>query len=95
MTLAVAGEARGRPASTVTGLTRSLERARLVNVELRSKLRVERIESATFAEHVRQIAAGPLARGVLLDRSDLIESARVELGYRAARRLAQLGSVVL
>lgn len=95
MTLAVAGAVRGRPVTTVAGLSRSLERARLVNVELRSQLRVERIESLEFAEHVRRIAGEDLKRAVLLERADLAEAARNELGYRAARRVAQLGSVTL
>ncbi len=92
MTLAIAGAQRGRPATTVAGLTRALDRARLVNVELRSQMRVERIESAEFAEHVRRIATVDLKRGVELGREDLVDQARNELGYRAGRRLAQLAS---
>ena len=90
MTLAVAGAREGRPSTA--RLREELARARAVNVDLRSRLAVERIESAEFAEHVRRIAADHLQRAVVLERSDIAEAARLELGYRAARRLAQVAA---
>lgn len=42
---------RGRPSNA--DLTRSLERARLVNISLREQLRAERAEGRDLAAHVR------------------------------------------
>lgn len=94
MTAAVLGAAMGRPASTTAGLTRSLERARLVNVSLREQLHAERREGIEFAEHVRADAAD-IRRALLADRWDIAEQAANAIGYRAARHLRQRSSSVL
>lgn len=88
MTLAVAGALRGRPATTVAGLQRSLERAREVNVGLRLELQVERAEARFFAELVRD-AAAELRRAAVLERVDVVDQQANRLGYAAARRLQQ------
>lgn len=77
MTLAVAGAIEGRP--SYARIREDLARARAVNVDLRSRLAVERIESAEFAEHVRRIAGTNLRRGIELGREDLVDQARNDL----------------
>lgn len=88
MTLAVAGAVRGRPATTVAGLSRSLERARDVNIGLRLELQAERTESRAFAEQVRE-SAGELHRAAVLERIDVVDQVASRLGYAAGRRIQQ------
>lgn len=88
-------ELRGRPASTVAGLTRSLERARLVNISLREQLRAERSESRAFAGRMLAEVAN-VKRGLLSVNGDgAIEQAANAIGYAAARHLRQRSSSVL
>jgi H2-forming N5,N10-methylenetetrahydromethanopterin dehydrogenase-like enzyme len=94
MTPAVLGAREGRPATTVAGLTRALERARLVNVSLREQLHAEQREGSDLAEAVRLEAAN-VRRALLADRWDLAEQAANAIGYRAARHLRQRSSGVL
>jgi hypothetical protein len=53
MTAPALGAVMGRPATTVSGLTRSLERSRLVNASLREQLRAERLEALELATEAR------------------------------------------
>lgn len=94
MTIAVAGAVRGRPVTTVAGLTRSLERSRTVNHDLRSRLRAELREDYEFATEVRA-RARRIHLAVAADRPDLALHEGGALVAAAERRLAQLGSVVL
>lgn len=93
--LAVASEdlrGRGRPSNAE--LSRSLERARLVNVSLRERLRAEELEHAAFAEAVR-VDLVSLRRGILLGREDLVDQAASAIGYRAARHARQRSGFAL
>lgn len=94
MTLAVAGAVRGRPVTTVAGLARSLERARLVNADLRSRLLVEHRESAAFATEARAHALR-VHLATTAERPDLAAHEAAAIVTAADRRLRQLGSVVL
>jgi hypothetical protein len=90
----VVEEARGRGRPSNAELTRSLERARLVNVSLREQLHAEQREGCELAEAARLEAAN-IRRALLADRWDLAEQAANAIGYRAARHLRQRSSGVL
>ena len=94
MTARMLEAVEGRPATTIAGLQASLGRARTRNVELALELRIQRHESRAFAERVLHTAR-ELRRAVVLDRLDIVEHQANALGYHAARRIQQLGSVVL
>lgn len=84
----------GRPATTVAGLQASLGRARDRNVELALELRARRHEERAFARRILH-AARELRRAVVLGRWDVVDHQANALGYHAARRMQQIGSVVL
>lgn len=92
MTLAVAGAVRGRPVTTVAGLTRSLERARLVNVDLRSRLLADRLESDAFATEVRARALR-VHLATTAERPDLAAHEAGAIVVAADRRLRQIGGI--
>jgi hypothetical protein len=94
MTLAVAGAVRGRPATTVAGLTRSLERSRLVNHDLRSRFRSHLRDEYDFATEVRA-RAHRIHLAIVADRPDLALHEGGAIVAAADRRIRQLGSVVL
>lgn len=83
---------RGRPSNA--DLTRSLERARLVNISLREQLRAEQLEGRELAERVRREALR-IAHEVTV--GDLVEAHRVAMTLGAAgdRFLRQRSSGVL
>lgn len=89
MTLAVAGAVQGRPATTVAGLSRSLERARLVNADLRSRLLAERRDSMDFAVDVRA-RARRVHMATVADRADLALHEASAVVSAADRRIRQL-----
>ena len=96
MTLAAvgAGAQRGRPPSTAEGMARSLERARLVNHDLRSRFRTHLSDELEFATEVRA-RAHRLHLAIVADRPDLALHEGGAIVAAADRRLRQLGSVVL
>jgi hypothetical protein len=94
MTPAVLGAREGRPATTVAGLTRALERARLVNVSLREQLHAEQREGSDLRRG-RAPRGGQRPPRPAADRWDLAEQAANAIGYRAARHLRQRSSGVL
>lgn len=94
MTLAVAGATRGRPASTVAGLTRSLERSRAVNHDLRSRFRAHLHDEQEFASEVRA-HAHRIHLATVADRPDLALHEGGAIVAAADRRLRQIGSVTL
>jgi hypothetical protein len=94
MTLAVGGAQRGRPATTVAGLSRSLERSRLVNHDLRSRMRAEIVADTTYVEDVRA-RAYRIHLAITADRPDLALHEASAIVVASDRRLTQLGSVIL
>jgi hypothetical protein len=93
MTLAVEGAVMGRPATTVAGLSRQLERARQENADLRLELLIQRDESLAFAERVRT-GVDRIIRASTAGSDMAVVNEAGALGYRATRRIAQLGSVL-
>lgn len=89
MTLAVAPARRGRPSNAT--LSDSLARSRQVNADLRLELHLSQRESAAFAARV-----GAAAAHLISHASNELYVAEIgrELGYHAARRLAQTGGVL-
>lgn len=86
MTTAVEGAVRGRPITTVDGLSRALAVARDRNVDLVVELRANRVEDRAFAERVRTAAdflADPRPAFAVINVAG-------ELGSLAERRLRQL-----
>lgn len=70
---------RGRPSNAE--LTRSLERARLVNISLREQLRVERREGVELATGIRRRG---LRTSALIEAGLLVEARHESLGMAAA-----------
>lgn len=93
MTLAVVGAVMGRPATTVAGLSRSLERARLVNADLRSRLLAELQESAAFATEARARALR-VHLATTAERPDLAAHNAAAIVTAADRRLRQIGGIL-
>lgn len=93
MTLAVAGAQRGRPATTVTGLVRSLERARIVNADLRSRMAADTRESALFATEARARALR-VHLATTAERPDLAAHEASAIVAAADRRLRQIGGIL-
>jgi hypothetical protein len=94
MTLAVAGAVRGRPATTAQGLARSLERARIVNHDLRSRFGTHMRDEYDFASEVRA-RAHRIHLAIVADRPDLALHEGGAMVAAADRRIRQIGSVVL
>jgi hypothetical protein len=89
---AIAPLGRGRP--TVESLLGSLDRARQVNGDLRLELRAQRHEERVFARRILH-SSRELRRAIILGRWDVVDHQANALGYHAARRIQQIGSVVL
>lgn len=83
---------RGRPSNA--GLSRSLERARLVNADLRSRIRAELLEDFAYTEEVRA-RANRIHLAITAERPDLAMHEAGAIAAASNRRLVQLGSVVL